>query len=238
MEPYLFHGKILPERATLTDQFSQEFLHIGSGVSGVARISILLNQVAVWIDSNYNWNVFDLRNVVKHIIQNHLAIIGYLTGLAYEVEVTRVLNQSRKIDYVFGIDIPCIAERGNANNLKSALNKLRNMTMGHSGVFLNRCFSDLVSAMKHADDTGFYCYRAIESLCHHCASENKLSNAPKSKQWEKFREISGCSKDAILYIKGAADPLRHGDINYVSPEDRKKLFTSTWDIVDSYIAGV
>ena len=145
MEPYLFQGVVLPERAQLSLQLTLGFSHLASGVSGVAKVSIILNQVAVWIESEHDWDVFDLRNVVKNIIQNHLAMVGYLMGYAYEFEVTRVLNQSRKIDYVFGIDIPCLAERGKSIDLQDALVKLRDKTIGPNGVFLHRCFSDLAS---------------------------------------------------------------------------------------------
>ena len=89
--------------------------------------------------------------------------------------------------------------------------------------------------MKHADDTGFYCYRAIESLRHHCAAVHGLSGADKSTQWKKFREVSLCTEEALRAIKMFADPLRHGEPSGVNAEDRTNLFTSTWDIVDGYL---
>lgn len=238
MEPYLFYGVVLPERAQLSLQFAVGFSHVISGIEGVAKVSIVLNQVAVRIETEHNWDIFDLKNVVKNIVQNHLAMVGYLMGYAYDLEVTRVLNQSREIDYVFGIDIPCLTERGKGIDLEGALVKLREKTIGANGVFLNRCFADLVSSMKHADDTGFYCYRAIESLRHHCAAVHGLSDAGKARQWEKLREISGCTEETLREIKSAADPLRHGEASGANSEDRAKLFTSTWDIVDGYLNGV
>lgn len=88
MEPYLFYGVVLPERAQLTLQFSVGFSHIASGVEGTAKVSIILNQVAVTVESEHKWGIFDLRNVVKNIVQNHLAMVGYLMGYAYDFEVT------------------------------------------------------------------------------------------------------------------------------------------------------
>ncbi|MGH8609905.1 MAG: hypothetical protein ACREX9_21595 [Gammaproteobacteria bacterium] len=198
-------------------------------------MSIVLNQVAVWVESEHAWDVYDLRNVVKNIVQNHLAMVGYLKGLAYDLEVTRVLNQSRGVDYVFGIDTPCLAKRGESIDLQGDLQKLRDKTTGPNGLFLHRCFSDLASSMKYADDTGFYCYRAIESLRHHCAAVHGLSAAEKSKQWEKFREVSGCDEQTIRTVKAAADPLRHGQPVGAGSEDRAKLFMTTWDVVDGYL---
>jgi hypothetical protein len=237
MEPYLFTGVVIPERAQLSLQTSLRFSHIASGASGVAKVSIVLNQIAVWVESEPDWDIFDLRNVVTNIVQSQLAMVGYLKGHAYDLEITRVLNQSRGIDYVFGIDIPCLAERCQSLNVQDDLTKLREKMVVQNGILLNRCFTDLISAMKHADDTGFYCYRAIESLRHHCAAVHGLSVSDKSIQWAKFREISGCTEQLLRTIKASADPLRHGEVSGVTSEDRAKLFTSTWDVVNGYLNG-
>lgn len=238
MESYLFHGIVLPERAQLTFQCELSFSHLATGTRGKATVSIILNQVAVWVESKHDWDIYDLRNVIKYIVQNELAIIGYLKGYAYEFQMIRIINQSRKIDYVFGIDIPCLAERGKSINLNEALSSLRKKTEGPNGMLLHRCFNDLISSMKHAEDTGFYCYRAIESLRLHCAKLYGLSTAGKAKQWEKFREVTECDEQTLFSIKTAADPLRHGDIAVTTSNDREKLFTVTWNVVDGYLKSI
>jgi hypothetical protein len=219
----------------LSLQFGLRFRHLISGEIAQAKVSVVLNELAVWVDSQTEWDIFDLRNVVKTIVLNELAIVGYLKGYAYDLELTRMLSQSRGIDQVFGIDIPCLAQRRQSINLSEALAKLRDKTVGPDGVFIHRCFNDLVSSMKHADDTGFYCYRAIESLRHHCAALHGLSADDKAKQWEKFREVSGSDEQTLLTIKAAADPLRHGEASGVSSDNRAKLFIMTWEVVGRYL---
>lgn len=235
MEPYLFHGVVLPERAQLSLSFALEFTH--SGVGGEAKVSIINNQVAVWVESEHGWDIFDLRNVVKHIVRGELAMVGYLRGYAHEFEITRVLNRSRGIDYVFGIDVQCVAQRGLAAN-SEVLSKLRDMRSGPRGVYVHRCLVDLASSMKDADDTAFYCYRAIESLRHHCAAVHDLSAADTSKQWERFRDVAGCEEETLRFIKAAADPLRHGEATGISSGERDRLMGSTWDVVEGYLNGV
>jgi hypothetical protein len=105
-------------------------------------------------------------------------------------------------------------------------------------MLLHRCFNDLISSMRHADDTGFYCYRAIESLCHHCAVVHGLSTGKKDKKWQKFREISGCSEQTIRAINAAANPIRHGEVLGITSDEREKLFNMTWDVVDGYLNSV
>ena len=92
MEPYLFQGVVLPERAQVSMSFQVEFTRSRSGLPGAAKVSIILNQVAVWVETDRAWDIFDLRNVVKNLVQDELAILGYLKGYAYTFEITRVLQ--------------------------------------------------------------------------------------------------------------------------------------------------
>lgn len=238
MQTYLFEGVVLPERAQLTIQISVSFTHISSDLTGEAYISILLNQVAVWVDTEDEWDIFDLRNVVKGILQNELAIVGYLEGCAYDLEVTRVLNRALGIDYVFGINIPCITERNKEINKVERLMLIRQNLIGREGLLLHRCFNDLIMAMKSPDDTGFYCYRAIESLRQHCILKFSLPPGNKSEQWQKLRELAGCDEPTIRDIKSAADPVRHGNVLPITSPYRESLFMKTWDVVDGYLQNI
>lgn len=238
MEPYLFYGKILPERAPISLSFGLGFSHLTSGDTGKAEISIVLNQLSVTVHTEKEWNIFDLRNVVRHIVQTNLAMIGYLKGYAYDLEITRVLNSALGVDYVFGIDIPAIAKPRESIDLENKLSELRKKTQGENGVFLNRCFNDLVSAMKDADDTGFYCYRAVEALRHHCAAVHNITEMDRKSQWEKFREVSKVDEQMTRKLENSAQSIRHGGVSGMTGDARKDLFKTTWDIVDAYIVNI
>lgn len=236
MDAYLFSGVVLPERAQLMLNNEHRFTHLGLGVSGSLKISIIYNQVAVWVTSEeHDWDIFDLRNMVKTSVQNQIALAGYLLGYAYDLEITRVLHLTKQIDYVFGIDIPSLASRNNGADIQALFTNLHRKTVGINGVFLHRCFTDLSFAMRHSDDTGFYCYRAIESLFHHCAAVHNLGGSSKTVRWVKFRELACCDEETLYFIKGAADPLRHGNVVDASYIDRDLLFTATWNVVDGYL---
>jgi len=232
---YLYHGVVLPERAQLSLQTAKDFSHLSTGFSGSASVSIILNQIAVWIKSDHEWDIFDLRNVVKKLVQGQLDMIGYVQGYAYDCEIIRVLCVERNIDYVFGIDIPCLSSRNKSIDLQIEIVRMNGQFNGDYGIYLQRSFSDLNSAMKHADDTGFFCYRAIESLRHHCAAVYGLSDYEKIKQWKKFREIALCDESLLLEIKDSADVLRHGGVYSVTSDQRADLLLKTWGIVDTYL---
>ncbi|TWI14457.1 hypothetical protein [Aerolutibacter ruishenii] len=237
-DQYLFQGVVLPERAQISIDFALNFSHLASEADGTAHISIILNQVAVTVESSHEWDIFDLRNVVASMVRGQLDAVGYLMGYAYELEISRVINRGRSIDYVFGIDVPCISARAKPADLATSLSDLRGKLQGRNGIYVSRCLTDLISAMKNADDTGFYCYRALESLRHHCAAVYGLSGKSKANQWAKFREVASAERSAIDRIKAAADPLRHGDVASMSSQSRGELLTTTWDVVDCYLGGV
>lgn len=238
MSTYLFFGKVLPERAQVSFERELKFQHHSSAFQNNAKISVILNQVLVWIDSEEEWDIFDLHNVVKFLVQSQLNIIGFLKGYYYELEITRVINSNREIDWVFGIDIPCISQRNEGIDLNEKMQALFAKTSGVDGVFITRCLADLSNAMKNAEDTGFYCYRAIESLRHHCAQVNNLQLNNKNIQWEKFREVSGCNRNDIDVIKSFADPQRHGELGLITADERKNIFLITWNIVEAYLKNI
>ena len=238
METYQFEGVVLPERAQISIQKSLQFTHVTSGATGIANISIILNQVAVWVDSEIEWEIFDLKNVVKNLLQTELAIVGYLEGYAYDLEIKRVTNRHLGIDYVFGIDIPCIGERNRSIDKAAKISLISQKLSGPEGILLHRCFNDLAMAMKNAEDTGFYCYRAIESLRQHCALKFNLPSKEKGKQWQKLKEVAQCDEDVILKIKSVADSVRHGGTASLTSDDRNNLFIMTWDIVDAYVQNI
>jgi len=238
MEAYLFTGVILPERAQLSLQTENNFTHFISGVSGSIKVSILNNQVAVWVTSDHEWNLFDLRSLVKTWVQNQISMVGYLLGYAYDLAISRVVNLSKEVDYVFGIDIPCLASKRTNVDLTTSLEALNRKSTGPNGVFLNRCFTDLSFAIRHADDTGFYCYRAVEALLHHCAAVHNIENESKALKWDKFRQVTNCDKAAIYALKDAADPLRHSEITAMTSQPMDNLLTNTWDIVDKYLSSL
>jgi hypothetical protein len=238
MDSYFFQGVVYPERAQLSLNAPLQYVSTKSGKSYEIRINILLNQVAVWMPTDEDWELFDLRNLVLYILRTHLSYVGYLTGFAYEVAITRAIHREKGIDYVFGIDIPILAERDRNVDVNAAIVKLMSLGADEHGVFLHRCMNDLVAAMKNAEDTAFYCYRAIESLRHHCAVRHGLKESRKTDQWRKFREITQMDEKPLRELEIAARGVRHGEPTRLTSDARGKILSTTWDIVDAYVGGV
>jgi|SRR5471030_91925 len=231
MKKYLITGIILPERAQVSFGHPVKVMFAQGLVD--MTVSVINNQVAVWIDSPWPWDIHDLRNAVASHLMHQLAVLGFLVGHAYDLELTRIVASDGSVDYVYGIDIPCLAEKRRDKFSHEIYNRLLDKTTGPNGVHLNRCFTDLILAMKHPVDTAFYCYRAVEALRNHCGAVNGIVG--KDPQWEKFRTVTGVMRDQIDPIKKQADGVRHGEILPITNDQRAALLIQTWEIVEKYI---
>lgn len=238
MEVYLIEGTVLPERARIDHQFGLKFSHFGTGNSGSMTVSIICNKVMVWLETPIEWEVLDIRNLVKYSLLNELAVVGFLHGYTYELDVSRICNRERGIDAVFGIEVSCIALR-NQNLDKTSLHIIiREKSVGEAGVFLHRCFQDLSMAMKSPEDTGFYCYRALEALRQHCIVKFSLPADKKGDQWRKLREIAKCDEVTTREIEAAAAHTRHGGVTPITDIELQNLLLNTWNVVEEYVRNV
>lgn len=231
MHTYLLTGVVLPERAQIS--FGHPFqIMFEQGPIDVTA-SVINNQVAVWVTSTWPWEAHTLRNTIASHLTHQLAVAGFLVGNAYDLELTRITSPDQSVDYVFGIDIPCITEKMQGKYSPEAYSRILDKTTGPLGMLLNRCFTDLTLAMKHPMDTAFYCYRAIEALRHHCGATHGI--AEKTPQWERFRQVCAIDREQIDQIRIQADGVRHGQVVTITNDQRMQLLMRTWDIVEKYI---
>jgi len=232
---YHLTGVVLPERAQISFGHPTDHSFSLSGPKGVVTVNVcvVFNQVAVWVKSPFEWDIFDLRNEISTLVRHQLAIAGFLLGHSYNLEITRVATPNGGIDWVYGIDIPCIVEKMKGKFSAEAFTELIAKASGPKGFILHRCFTDLNLAMQHPVDTAFYCYRAIESLRQHWGAENDVD--AKATQWEGFRDFLGIGKELIDPVRIAAEGVRHGELVPISDQERIDLFTRTWDLVEVYL---
>jgi len=235
MEPYLLHGLVLPERAQLSfgpSEFAYQTLE--DDRRGRARINVVLNNLVVWWHTDTEWDLFDLRNTVTRAVLNEISIIGYVRGYGYDVEIRQVLHNGLGIDYVYGIDIPCLVERNAHVDLNIRFNEIRPKLAGELGLYLAHCLDDLRHAMKYPHDTAFHCHRAMESLRHYCARRFNILGGERA-EWEKLGELTKASAEDVADIRELSKRVRHGEIVAISSERRASLFLKTWQIVDAFI---
>jgi len=234
---YIFSGRVVPERALLdTSEFSFKPLASTDVPEGELFIQIIRSQVSArFVCKGSVTNIFTLRNVVEDATRTILDAVGYHRGYGYDLEIVQMVRPDSSENQVFGIDVPVVAKA--CEDAGIAFQHIMVALGVPDGAYLRHALSDLREAIKSPKDTGFFCYRAVESLKNCVAARNGVS-PDKPAGWETFRAAYSIEKDELLGIKAFADPVRHGNVAQaalLSDGDRSRLFTSAWRIVNNFI---
>lgn len=236
MYTYIFTGRVIPERALLDiSEVPLKVLASEDVPEGDLFIEVIKSQISIrFMASGEVGNVFTLRNIIEDAARMLLDTAGYFAGYGYDMEIVQMLRSDSAEKYVFGIDVPALAgicEKAGltVNDIFAALSK-------SDGYYLRHALADVREAIKSPKDTGFFCYRAIESLKNCCVARDRVTGEDAA--WELFRNSLSISKQEIMEIKSFADPVRHGNYLQAKPmtdTDRADVFTKTWDIINKYI---
>jgi hypothetical protein len=232
---YIFIGRVYPERAAVSFEGNTNFAGVGLGddvPTSEVTVEISQSQItARMICPSPIKNIFTARNIVQDCAQTMLDALNFFHGCGFQMEITQVIPPSGLMSNLFIPQIPAVAEIVRAAGLMPGdiINLMNSSQQWH----LRRALSDLCSAARSPVDTGFYCFRAIETL------KNGLAHAqgadPESKKaWKLFREHYGVEENQIRRIQDFAKGPRHGNVQHLlelSDSTRAELFTITWQIV-------
>jgi hypothetical protein len=230
MSRLYFSGVVLPERAQLSVSEVRSEIHGPGGTTyATLALNIWNNQVSVVIDSDEP-DILTLRNIVRSEAEFVTNVAGFLNGFGYDIEITKAFGEALAPTQVFGIDIPVLSERAKGRDMGHLVNAIFPLCFGPDAIYIRRCLADLSFAIKRADDTPFYCFRALESLRQSFGAE--LSEA---EQWKAMAEAVGSSKAEMEPLRTRAFPARHGIPMPLSDQERQELFLYTWRAVERYI---
>lgn len=233
MAHWTFFGKLHPERipislgTPLEGKAVQPFTGFAFNFRLVVHSSQLI--VDLWFETG-NLDIFSLRNLAADIARSFADLVGYLNGLYFDVELHSAVEQATKSWQVFGIDIPVLAARRSAADREIKTDLL--IAIGESPA-ADMVLSDFRRAMRDPIGSGFYCYRAIETMM----QSMKMNDAEKDAiGWEKLRSNLNVDRSAIDWIKRHADLPRHGKPSGISDADRATVFELTDEIIKRFHA--
>lgn len=232
MKKHFFTGVIRPERAVLSIGNIMHGLELADGNRCTIKFNAYNNQITAVVETDEKEDIYTLRNLVRSNVELITDVIGFIRGYAYDVEIIKAFSEDLEMSQVFGIDIPALAERNKAIP-PEAVNHVYPLCLDTQGIFLRRALGDLGMAIRHSDDTAFYCFRAIESLKQYFGFMSGKIN--DKEQWEEMAKAVGDHRNTVEPIRKLAFPARHGVPDPVTDEERKNIFLSTWTIVEAYV---
>lgn len=230
---YTFFGKVYPERCNVSiTELRAQVKSLDGDVDGVVRYSISLSQVtATFAGGRPVQNIYTLKNTVEDVIRVALDALGYTLACGYDLEIIQMIDSVENPPVVFGVGVPAIENSAARGGVK--FENIVSIFGDRKGQYLQRCLADLREAIRVPKDTGFFCYRGIESLRQFFLQEMKAKDDKAS--WELLRSELAVGREEIETIKGFADPIRHGGSGGISDSERANVFTLTWNIVNKFI---
>ncbi len=213
---YILAGRVLPERALVSvGEVKFGVVQSADVPEGQLYVQIVLSQISArYLGSGEVKNLFTLRNIVEDAVRLLLDVAGYYYGHGYDAEIVQMARPFSSDIYVFGIDVPAL--KGSVEKSGITVQDVFKPLTKSDGDYLRGALADVREAIKSPRDTGFFCYRAIESLKNCCAARNGL--VPDSDgAWELFRNTYSIKRDEIMRIKHFADAPRHGSYARVVP---------------------
>lgn len=152
---FTFIGVVLPERAQLPFSFEVKLDFIEEG-TGNFKCSIVNNQLLAVFGLDHENDIMTLRNMAHNIIQSNLSLLGFYSGIFYDVKIDRIYNDELTTNYVYGVANTDIQNFWGALDVSEMISNFRPKTAGSPGVLLNRALNDFMSALKNIDDAAFF----------------------------------------------------------------------------------
>lgn len=232
MAIYTFEGRVLPERVSFSLQ--EELSGWGRTDAGAVpltwKLSIRCSQIRFTLDSREpNTDVFTLRNGVQEAIRLVLDSYGYSKGWAFGLEITTCTDPEGR-HHVFGVNIPCLEGPDVPRNLD--FNEI--VTVCSASQPFRLALADARSGMQDAGNSGFYCYRAIESLRHHFLREGERPYEDRAVHWQRLNDALNIRRTWTDPISRFRHPRAHGEMAGITDADRQMVFMRTWAVLDRF----
>lgn len=236
MHLYVFTGVVTPERAwlELPTPLNLEFSHIETSINGSATIEIYKNQVIYSLKTELPiYDIFTAKNIVSDQIQEILDSICINSTVACIVDVRSLYNSDNGQSTVFGVSEPSI---GTANEGHERHDILPTLLAVSKNRFIRRAIADFRSAIRYPGETGFFTYRAVESLIQDTKLKYELSDRKKPEAIAKMARDIGFDPSDVEFLRLKAADIRHGKPIWISGEDRLRCLSIARAIILKYIA--
>lgn len=229
---YVFSGVVYPERAHLElgAPIPFEFQNIAFGISGNVQLSIYKNQIIVnFTTANRIVDMPALRNLMTDFVASVVDIAGFNGVVGYEVDLRSVCSIHEQTTEVFGVNIPGLSI-GNDEIRKYEINDL--LSLCCRVALFRRALGDFKNAIRHPIDTGFFCYRAVESILNYVRDADNLKGKPEA--INRLNGILNLDPTCIELLRDLGGDVRHGKIVSITGSQRHQAIRVTREILQRF----
>ena len=234
MKTYRFHGIVTPEHDALNLVVSTP-LDLVNPETGELEIRGTLEiknaNINVTFELTRDFDLPSLRNRAEDFVRLFTNMLAYSWGFGYDCEIIGVYDEKGN-HQLLGPSIPVLqASRGER---PLTINQLMSIVMTYP--LLRLALEDMREAMRSPIDTGFRCYRSIETMRRHFLPAGAEDDGKqKTQSWVDFRSALNIDRSWIDVVKPFSDIRRHGGDRSISDSERANLFVHTWKVADRFV---
>jgi hypothetical protein len=227
---YIFAGRTRTEGVGVTFDVKNPPLKLTvAGIEGQeCQVSLLLSgamHFAVAVTTAVAMkDIATFRNQIMTVCKSLYDVASFLNAVSVHVELTSLSEIETDRFWTFRDAAPELMASAHERPLPTEefikLSLLNN--------YLRSALSDLNEAMSSPNDTGFFCYRAIETLLQEFKEPDKMENKDA---WPRFRDALQVTQNWIKPLTDHSKSNRHGELQAVSGEQRVFLMKNAWTIV-------
>lgn len=236
MYKYIFYGKVIPEGLN----FGFKDNHVINVSNSEYKISGSIvfecqNSTASVIFSSENRYQEDLLPTIRNLVCEYgkliIYIYSYCRSINCDLEIEGVRCIELNIDRKFSIQLE--------GDIKITTGEIFNymqkiiflLSKDKKLIFLKDVFADFKQAIKEVKTSGFYFYRALETI-----RKNYFSDSVgKSIEWKKMNEELCINETAYKNILKFSKENRHGKYPSITGDERIMLAKETRLIIEKFI---
>jgi hypothetical protein len=211
-------GSIHPE----SGWYFEEPLEI-SFPDGTWTVIVRDSQFHVLINGEPPEDVATFRNEVASVVQGFLDSLGFLLAIPLQAEVRSILIGGDPVQLaLYRQSWPDLLEDPQSPpQVKAADLELFNVATVEV-LEARAALADLRAALQYPNDTGFYAYRAVESVRQWFVEDDKADKGTaKARSWTAMREALGLDSGQMNRLKQLAAARRHGAV--APPTEAERL---------------
>jgi hypothetical protein len=236
LKPYFFTGRVYPERYGWgVSGLSDRVLVRPDGSRAIFRFHLSHSQLVVMVltDSEHV-EILDLKNDVNRLTRVALDALGFVHAVGLDLEIVSYVDPSGA-SHVFNTGFDGLRDGEDPERDGHELEMFNLLIdQAHLSPNVRSALADIRNAIREPTDTSVNCYRAVESIRREYLGGQQDTGAAGKRSWVQLREIAGVEASEMFWLKGLADPRRHGGSVDLSHTDRERALRLARRVVERH----
>jgi hypothetical protein len=172
-----------------------------------------------------------LRNIVNDVLSALVDAAALEAVVSYDVELKSVHCVEDRMTRVFGADVPGLSI---SDNEYRQLEAFPHFVLSGRLPLFRRAVADFKRSIKYAGDTGFHCYRAVESLINFVQEAKGITDKKAAiAALEQDLKLDAACIEMLRQLGGRS---RHGGVASISGPERSTAIKVTQEILRRFAA--